>query len=286
MKELVVISGKGGTGKTSITASFAVLESDKIMVDCDVDASDLYLILKPKIIKKEKFICGKTAKIVSDKCIMCGQCMDVCRFEAIKNYIVDPIACEGCGFCYNICPVDAVVMEDNLSGHWFSSDTKYGKMIHAALGAGEENSGRLVSLVRKEAKEIAEKEKKELIIIDGPPGTGCPVLSSITGTDLVLIVTEPTCSGLHDLERILEVVSYFKLPALVCINKWDINKDVSEDIERYCFGKGVNVVGKVSFHKSVVQALVKGKSVIEEYDNEVTEEIKKMWDEIKKYLKE
>ncbi len=284
MKELAVISGKGGTGKTTISASFAALEPDKIMADADVDASDLHLILKPKVIKREEFICGKTARIIDRACIMCGECEKVCRFNAVKNFIIDSIACEGCGFCYQVCPKDAIIMEDNLSGHWFLSDTKYGKMVHASLGAGEENSGRLVSLVRKQAKEIAEKEKKELIIIDGPPGTGCPVLSSITGTDLVLIVTEPTCSGLHDLKRILEVVFHFNIQALVCINKWDINKEVSEDIKKYCLDKGVDVVGKIPFHESVVEALVKGKSVVENYDNEVTEEIKKMWDKIKNNL--
>ncbi|MDD4202404.1 MAG: ATP-binding protein [Candidatus Omnitrophica bacterium] len=286
MKEIVVVSGKGGTGKTTITAGFAFLEKNKVMTDCDVDAADLHLLLLPEIKKKEEFISGKTAVIKNDKCFKCGQCEAVCRFGAIKNFKVDHIACEGCGFCFEICPCDAVIMQDNICGHWFYSDTKYGPMVHAALGAGEENSGRLVSVVRKKAREVAQELKREIIITDGPPGMGCAVLSSLTGADIALIVTEPTCSGLHDLERIIDVAKKFNLKIFVCINKYDINIKMSENIKERCAKKGVQVIAEIPFDKKVVEFLSAGRIIVEDESFEVSKVIKKMWQYLKDQMKE
>jgi MinD superfamily P-loop ATPase len=223
MKEIVVISGKGGTGKTSIVASFAALAQSAVLVDCDVDAADLYLVLQPNIGRTSDFSGGKKASIITDKCVGCGKCEEVCNFDAVtfngpandvceKTCIIDPIACEGCGVCFQFCLNDAIEFEDTVNGQWFISDTRFGPMVHARLGIAEENSGKLVSLIHKEAKRIAEKRKKDLIIVDGSPGIGCPVIASITGADLVVIITEPTLSGKHDLYRIADLAAGFRIP--------------------------------------------------------------------------
>jgi MinD superfamily P-loop ATPase len=190
MKEIVVLSGKGGTGKTSIVGSFAAIAQNKVMADCDVDAADLYLLLQPKVLEEREFWSGQTAFIDSEKCTECGLCEEVCRFGAITDYAVDPISCEGCGFCYQVCPTEAITMRENMAGYWFISDTRYGPLSHARLGIAQENSGKLVAQVRQNAKSIAKKEKLEYIITDGPPGIGCPVISSLSGANLALIVTE------------------------------------------------------------------------------------------------
>ena len=277
MKELVVLSGKGGTGKTSLTACFASLVQNKILVDCDVDAADLYLLLKPQIKEENEFWGGQVALIDKGKCTECGLCQEVCRFEAIKDYLVDRISCEGCGLCFQICPVDAIAMRASMAGHWFISETNYGTLIHAKLGIAEENSGRLVTLIRDSARRVAEKEKLDYIINDGPPGIGCPVIASLSGANLALLVIEPTLSGIHDFERIIGVCRHFSVPIMVCINKYDINEENSCHIEDYCHRNGIEVAAKIPFDNAVTEAIVQGLPVTEYSDNEVTRQVKELW---------
>ncbi|MDY6933483.1 MAG: ATP-binding protein [Spirochaetota bacterium] len=284
MKQLTIISGKGGTGKTTITAAFASLSDSHVMADCDVDAADLYLILEPKIEKSEVFHGGKTAVIDSGRCILCCECQNLCRFDAIKDYVVDPISCEGCGLCARACPQGAINMEENISGKWFISHTRYGYMTHAELGIAEDNSGKLVTLVRQQAKLIAEREEVEYIIVDGPPGIGCPVIASITGVDLLLVVTEPTLSGIHDLERVIGVAKHFNIPSLVCINKYDINLYNSKQIEEYCSKNMLQIAGKISYNPEVTKAMINKKSVVEYDCGEVTEEVKGIWKGVMKTM--
>ena len=280
MKQIVVISGKGGTGKSVITGSFASLAKNKVMADCDVDAADLYLLLHPAVKETHEFSGGKTAFIDERRCSQCGKCQEVCRFEAIDNYVVDPISCEGCGVCFHICPEKAIKMVDDLSGKWFISETKYGPFVHAKLGIAEENSGKLVTLVRQNAKLIAEKEKRDFVIIDGPPGIGCPVIASLAGVDIALIVTEPTLSGIHDLERIVGVARHFGIKSFVCINKYDLNLIITQKIEEYCRHNSIELVGKIPFDISVIEALVRGLPIVEYSNNQVTHEIKNLWEKI------
>ncbi len=280
MKQIVVISGKGGTGKSVITGSFASLAKNKVMADCDVDAADLYLLLHPTVKETHEFSGGKTAFIDEFRCTQCGKCQEVCRFEAIDNYVVDPISCEGCGVCFHICPEKAIKMVDNLSGKWFISETTYGPFVHAKLGVAEENSGKLVTLVRQNAQLIAEKGGKDFVIIDGPPGIGCPVIASLSGVDIALIVTEPTLSGIHDLERIAGVAHHFGIKSLVCINKYDLNLVVTRKIEEYCRHNNIELVGEIPFDISVTKALVRGLPIVEYENNQVTNEIKNLWEKI------
>ncbi len=284
MKQLTIISGKGGTGKTSITAAFASL-ANAVLADCDVDASDLHLILKPDIKKTEEFHGLEIASIDKEKCIDCKECHRACRFGAIDEDInLIKENCEGCGVCEYVCPVDAISMIDRNSGFSYISETRFGPMSHAMLKTAEEASGKLVTVVRENAKKLAEKNEKELIIIDGPPGTGCPVISSITGVDLVLIATEPTLSAIHDLQRILKVANHFNVPAVVCINKYDINKENTENIERYCSENGINIVGKIPYDTVFTDAMIHGKNVVEFSDNNVACIIKNMWEKIRELL--
>jgi len=282
MKQLVVISGKGGTGKTIISAAFATLAQNKVMVDCDVDAANLYLLLHPEIQEAHRFIGGKKANLNPDKCTLCGECLSVCRFSAIEEeskgeIIIDPISCEGCAVCSYICPVAAIDMEDNVSGEWFISHTKYGPFVHARLGIGEENSGKLVTEVRKKAKELAEKNKADFIIIDGPPGIGCPVIASLSGTDRALVVTEPTLSGIHDMERVAQMAHHFRTQTACCINKYDINPQISDRIENWCHKNSIPLIGKIPFDKEVTQSMVQGVPLTEYSENAASEEIKKIW---------
>ena len=288
IKELVVISGKGGTGKTSIVAAFAALAKNAVFADCDVDAADLHLVLEPKVKQTCDFSGGKRASIVTEKCIGCGKCKELCKFNAInfdgpandtvgKTFTVDPISCEGCKVCVEFCPVDAIEFNDSINGQWFISDTRFGTMVHAKLGIAEENSGKLVTLIRKEAKKIAEEEKKDLIIIDGSPGIGCPVIASITGADLVLIVTEPTLSGKHDLERVAELAVGFKIPTLIAINKFDLNSDIADQIEKDVLKRNIKVVGKIRYDKAFTKAQIMKCSVVEYTDGAVSEDIKTLW---------
>jgi len=277
MKEVVVLSGKGGTGKTTIVASFAALAQSKVLVDCDVDAADLHLLLDPHQKERHEFWSGQVAFIEEGKCTECGLCQEVCRFEAIKDYVVDEISCEGCGLCSQICPVAAITMRPCLAGHWFISDTRYGTLVHARLGIAQENSGKLVTLVRNNARLIAEKGALDYIISDGPPGIGCPVIASLSGANLALLVTEPTLSGIHDLGRVIGTCRHFGIPALICINKYDINEENSYRIENYCHKEGIEVAAKIPFDNVVTEAIVQGLPVVEYSNNKVTQEIKELW---------
>jgi len=284
IKQLAIVSGKGGTGKTTIAAAFASLVKNKVMVDCDVDAADLYLLLRPKVLTQEKYFGGRSPQVDLDKCTQCGLCTEICRFHAIENGVVDYVSCEGCGFCSHICPENAIMMEEAFSGDWFVSDTPYGPFVHARLGIGEENSGKLVTVVRRQAAEIAKEKNLNLILIDGPPGIGCPVTASMTGVELVLAVTEPTLSGIHDLERILKLAGHFKIPSMVCINKFDINLQNSEQIGSYCESNGSKIIGKIPYEPKVVEALVNKKTVMEYPCNGVERIIHRMWEEVESML--
>ena len=291
MKELVVVSGKGGTGKTSVVAAFAALAENPVLADCDVDAADLHLILSPQIIERGDFSGGSNAVIEAVKCTGCGLCADMCRFDAIlpgagENgaYIIDEIACEGCYVCAWFCPQEAIGMVEAVNGEWFVSDTRFGPMAHAALGVAEENSGKLVTVVRDKAKKLAEKHGRELIVVDGSPGIGCPVIASLTGADIVLIITEPTLSGEHDMERVAQLIKHFGLSAAVCVNKWDINPEMTERIEILAAKTGIASVGRISYDDAVTRAQVEGLSLIEYTDNGASQDIREVWRKIKEIL--
>ncbi len=281
-KEVVVISGKGGTGKTTIVGSIASLAANKLLTDCDVDAADLHLLLDPELKEKNEFYGGKKAYIDRSKCNECGLCEEMCRFGAIKEFEVQEVFCEGCHFCYHLCPEDAVTMEDQLSGHWFISDTRYGTLIHAELGIAAENSGKLVALIRRKAWEIAREREAEYIITDGPPGIGCPVIASLTGADAALIVTEPTISGFHDLERVIKTANHFNVLPLVCINRHDLHLGKTREIEDYCSRNGIRVGGKISFDREVVASIVEGLPLVEYSKGKASQEIKELWQEVLK----
>jgi MinD superfamily P-loop ATPase len=285
IRQLAVLSGKGGTGKTTIAAAFASLAKSKVLVDCDVDAADLHLLLHPRILKQEKYYGGRSPRVDLDKCTQCGLCTEVCRFQAIENGVVNYVSCEGCGFCSHICPESAIVMEEAFSGDWFLSDTPYGPFVHARLGIGEENSGKLVTVVRKQATEIAKEKNLTLILIDGPPGIGCPVTASMTGVDLVLAVTEPTLSGIHDLERILKLAEHFKILSMVCINKFDINLENTQQIASYCRNNGSRIIGRIPYEPKVIEALVNRKTVMEYPCNGVEGIVQRMWEEIEAFFR-
>jgi MinD superfamily P-loop ATPase len=288
LKEIVVISGKGGTGKTSLVASFAALAGDAVLADCDVDAADLHLILKPEVRHEEDFSGGKAARIVADKCVGCGRCAEVCHFGAptcdgpaneviAKTYRIDPVACEGCSVCVHFCPADAIAFEPAVNGRWFVSHTRFGPMVHARLAPGQENSGKLVSLIRKEARRIAEQHVKDFILVDGSPGIGCPVIASVTGADFVLVVTEPTLSGQHDLERVIALTQHFDIPTAVCINKFDINPGISESIEQAAGDGNVPVLGRIPYDTAVTKAQIAGVSVVEHATGPLSEQIESVW---------
>ncbi|MBN2128633.1 MAG: ATP-binding protein [Sedimentisphaerales bacterium] len=288
-KEIVVISGKGGTGKTSLVGSFAALAREAVLADCDVDAADLHLLLAPDVKETHDFVGGKIASIVSAKCIGCGRCKELCHFDALaldgpandvvqKTYAVDPIACEGCGVCVKFCPVEAIDFNDAINGQWFLSETRFGPMVHAKLGAAEENSGKLVSLIRKQAKQVAQQRGLPLILVDGSPGIGCSVIASISGADLVLVVTEPTLSGQHDLERVTDLAAHFGTPAMVCVNKWDINPEIAGRIEENARQRGLQTAGRIPYDASVTRAQVAGKSIVEYCDEPLKKQIASVWE--------
>jgi MinD superfamily P-loop ATPase len=288
MKQLTVLSGKGGTGKTSIVGSFAVLAKNAVVADCDVDAPDLHMLLHPEVIKAQEFIGSKLAVVEKAKCVKCGLCREKCSSGAITSDLeVDAIACEGCGVCKVVCPVGAIALYPRVSGKAFISKTKYGFMAHALLYPGESNSGKLVTLVRQNAKILAEKENRDLIIIDGSPGIGCPVIASITGVDAALVVTEPTLSGIHDLERVLSLLDHFNVATFVCINMYDINVSNTNKILSFCKENRVDVVGVIPFSPEVTQAMVNGKTIVEYSPKSgVSEEIKNMWNKMSRFLGE
>ncbi|MCW4011107.1 MAG: ATP-binding protein [Candidatus Bathyarchaeota archaeon] len=279
MKQLTILSGKGGTGKTSITASFAVLAKNAVVADCDVDAPDLHMLLHPEIMETRKFSVSKVAVIDNKKCTHCGLCRENCHFDAITTDLtVEVSACEGCGLCERVCPASAVTMVSRVSGESYVSKTAYGFMSHAMLYPGESNSGKLVTLVRQNARLLAEKENCNIVIIDGSPGIGCPVIASITGADAALVVTEPTLSGIHDLERVLKLLDHFNVVSFVCINMYDINTENTNQLLSFCKENGVEIVGLLPFDPEVTRALVNGKTVVE-YAPEggVAKEIERMW---------
>lgn len=291
IRELVVISGKGGTGKTSVVASFAALAGNKALADCDVDAADLHLILDPRIVRREDFVGGKSARVIPENCAGCGKCAEVCRFEAVsfdgpandvvgKTYRIDAIACEGCGLCAHFCPANAVDFSPSVNGEWYVSETRHGPMVHARLGIAQENSGKLVTTVRKAAKEIAKDRGLDLVIIDGSPGIGCPVIASITGTTMVLIVTEPTLSGLHDLDRVAQLSGHFKIPTFVCVNKSDINPEMTQTIHQRCRERNLDVLGEVHYDTAVTQAQIALKSVVEFNTGPASRDITKLWEAV------
>jgi len=282
MKELVIISGKGGTGKTSLIAAFASLAKNMVLCDADVDAADLHLIMDPDVKQSSDFESGHTAIINKDKCTECGLCRDLCRWNAIdEDLIVDPIECEGCGVCYYFCPENAVEFPLNTCGEWFISDTRFGPMVHARLGIAEENSGKLVTLVRKEAKNLAENKHMTLVLTDGAPGVGCPVIASIGGADAVLVVTEPTVSGVHDMERVIQLADFFGIPAVVCVNKYDLNPEKAEEVENFAIKKGLAFLGRVPFDPIFTKAMVQGRNIFE-YDSgsEACHMVKGIWEKI------
>ena len=286
MKELVVISGKGGTGKTSLMAAFASLAENNVLCDADVDAADLHLLMDPDIKERHDFKGGGTAIIDKDRCIECGLCRDLCRWNAISEaFIVDPIECEGCGVCVDFCPETAIDFPVKTCGEWFISNTRFGPMVHARLGIAEENSGKLVTLVRQEAKKLAEKNKLDLLITDGPPGVGCPVIASVGGASAVLIVAEPTVSGLHDMERVAQLAAHFKVPVLVCVNKFDLNFDQTESIEKLAKENSITTVGRVPFDPVFTESMVQGQTVLEYVGNsKIRSSISEIWRNIRTQL--
>jgi MinD superfamily P-loop ATPase len=283
--EIAIISGKGGTGKSSISAAFATLSEQVLLADCDVDAANLYIIFNPTHNEEQVYIAGQTAVIDYDKCTHCGLCLDYCRFDAISNINgrieISETSCDGCQLCWRICPYDAISMIDNDKSRMYSGDFRNGKMVYGRLAPGEENSGKLVNMVREKAKQVAAENKLNHIVIDGPPGIGCAVISSITGVDHVLIVTEPTISGLHDLKRTLEMVSKFNLKPWVLVNKFDLNVDMTQEIEMYCTQNNVSIAGRLPFDKVVVDAMVNCKSIVEwAPDSEISRELKSIYNKI------
>jgi MinD superfamily P-loop ATPase len=286
VKELVVISGKGGTGKTSLMAAFASLAENKVLCDADVDAADLHLLTDPEIKERHDFRGGSTAVIHPDKCTECGLCRDLCRFDAINEvFKVDLIECEGCGVCVDFCPEQAIDFPVKTCGEWFISDTRFGPMVHARLGIAEENSGKLVTLVRQEAKKLAEKNKLDLLLTDGPPGIGCPVIASVGGATALLIVTEPTVSGLHDMERVAQLAAHFKVPGMVCVNKFDLNPDQTDAIEKLAKENNMTVVGRVPFDRVFTESMVNGQTVLEyEGNSKIRSSIREIWLNIRNQL--
>jgi MinD superfamily P-loop ATPase len=287
MKEIVVISGKGGTGKTSITASFAMLGgADVVVADCDVDAADMHLLMKPDFNFAEDFYSGEVAYIEQNNCISCGKCLDVCRFDAIsvkkRLYVVDPLSCEGCGYCARVCPTKTIVNKERLAGKWFISKIKTGSiMVHARLGIGADNSGKLVAKVKNEAKEIALEERKGFILVDGSPGVGCPVVSSLSGANFVVLVTEPSVSGLHDLKRVYELVKKFKIKAGCIINKADVNPGKCAEIEQFLTENEIVHLSNLPYDENFTRAMVLDQTMVE-YDHGILKELLvESWEKVK-----
>lgn len=288
MKELVILSGKGGTGKTSITASFAMLAQRPVVADCDVDAADLHLVLAPERTEKHDFFSGREAIVRPQDCDACGDCLALCRYGAIVQTqggdgkaicAIDPTACEGCGACVRFCPQEAIDFPVRQCGEWMISETACGPMVHARLGVAAENSGKLVTTVRQQARRIAEEKGHSIILVDGPPGIGCPVIASVTGATAVLVVTEPSVAGEHDLERVLALTRHFGIPTSVCINKWDINPAMSEQIENKARQSGARVLGRVRYDPAVTKAQIQKRTVVET-DAPCAEDIRNLWKQL------
>ncbi|MDD2849477.1 MAG: ATP-binding protein [Desulfuromonadaceae bacterium] len=287
IRELVVLSGKGGTGKTSITASFAVLAEHAVLADCDVDAADLHLLLTPHVEQRHDFFSGREAIIDPLECTGCGLCLDVCRFDALRtngtDYWVDPVGCEGCGVCVRFCAAKAIDFPERQCGEWMQSTTRCGPMVHAHLGVAAENSGKLVATVREQALKLAVDRQFPLIISDGPPGIGCPVIASLSGVSLALVITEPSLSGLHDLQRVLALARHFSVPTVVCVNKWNINPRLAERIEAAALSAGAAITGRIRYDRAVTQAQLQRKAVVE-MDAAVAGDIRLVWQQISQML--
>ena len=288
-RELVIISGKGGTGKTSVTAAVAVLAGKAVMADCDVDAADLHLVLAPQVRERHEFRSGHEAVIHPDACTGCGACASLCRYAAAVPhsneggrtvYTIDPVSCEGCGVCVRFCPAHAIDFPEQRCGEWMVSTTRCGPMVHARLAAAAENSGKLVTAVRREARRIAAEENRPLIIVDGPPGIGCPVIASLGCASLVLVVTEPTVSGIHDLRRVLSLARHFKVPAAVCVNKWDLNPAMAAGIETEARACAAPPAGRIPYDPSVTAAQMAGTSVVELGGGEAAQAIGRLWNTV------
>ena len=287
MKEIVIISGKGGTGKTSITASFAYLGGESVTVaDCDVDAADMHLLMLPKIQKTEDFYSGLAAKIDPEKCTNCGLCANICRFEAIpvidNQHIVNELDCEGCGYCEKVCPTQAISMYDLNVGDWYISNTKCDNiLVHAKLGIGADNSGKLVAKVKNEAKIVAKEQNSEFVIVDGSPGVGCPVVSSLSGADFVVLVTEPSLSGLHDLKRVYELVKKFKIKAGCIINKSSINLEVAEQIKDFLKEESIEYIKSLPYDINFTKAMTEGKTIVEFDNGDLKKAVVESWETVK-----
>ncbi|MEA3367435.1 MAG: ATP-binding protein [Planctomycetota bacterium] len=288
MNELVVISGKGGTGKTSLVASLAVLADDTVLADCDVDAADLHLVMAPEVKRRETFVSGHEAVIRQADCTGCGTCLARCRFDAVlrteteagPRFRIDPTACEGCGVCVRFCPEEAIDFPECECGEWFISESRHGPMVHARLAIGAENSGKLVTLVRQHARQVAEARGFDRILVDGPPGIGCPVIAAITGASFVVVATEPTLSGRHDFERVVGVARHFGIPAAVCVNKWDLNPKLADAIEDQARSLGLDVLGRVRYDEAVTEAQVRGRAVVEVDHSPAADEIRIWWEQV------
>lgn len=285
MKHIVIISGKGGTGKTTLAASFCALADNPVILDCDVDASNMHLLLSPKIQETHDFYGGRYASIDKSKCTGCNICADSCRFGAItKSAEVNKFLCEGCGLCARLCPNKAITMEQRLSGQWFISQTPYGDFVHARLDAGEENSGKLVSKIKQEAFKIAKEKSSSFIIADGPPGIGCPVAASLSSADLAIVVCEPTLSAIYDMKRVLDTAKLLQVPCAAVINKWDLNKENTILIEDFCLKEKIPVFGVLSFSTDVTKAIENAVPLTEYYNRKLKFEVIKIWTNILFYL--
>ncbi|MBA7483149.1 P-loop NTPase [archaeon] len=285
MRKMTILSGKGGTGKTTIAASFAALSKNAVFADCDVDASNLHLLLKPEVKETIVFKGLNLAVIDPERCTQCGLCEESCRFNAIHDFTVDSIHCEGCKVCVQVCPVQAIDFVERVCGHAYISETEYGPMSHANLIPGMENSGKLVTFVRQNAKRLAEEGGHELVLVDGPPGIGCPVIASLADIDHGLVVVEPTLSGIHDLKRALKLLDHFKVEALVCVNKHDLNEENTREIKEFCNMEGIMIIGQVPFDPEVTKAMVAGRPVVDYApDSPASEAIKKIWKKLASIL--
>ncbi len=282
MRELVILSGKGGTGKTSLTAAFAYLARNNVICDADVDAADLHLLAQPEVKTTTDFMGGGIAEIVTAACTECGTCREVCRFDAIdESFTVNPISCEGCGVCVDMCPEGAINFPPQKCGEWFISESRFGPMVHARLGIAEENSGKLVSLVRKEARELAEERGHDLLLTDGPPGIGCPVIASISGATALVIVVEPSVSGIHDMLRVADLAAHFQIPGMVLINKFDLNQELTESVEKVAVERNMKVLGRVPFDTIFVKSMVKGVNIFEYVEDSPTlQSVRDIWEKI------
>jgi MinD superfamily P-loop ATPase len=293
-RELVVLSGKGGTGKTSLTASFAALARPCVVADCDVDAADLHLVLGPRVLERHEFRSGEEAVVRQEDCAGCGNCLALCRFDAIlkegedadpPTFRVDPLACEGCGVCARFCPAGAIEMRERVCGEWMVSETPHGPLVHARLAIGSGNSGKLVSTVRQAARQLAQARGDPLVIADGPPGIACPAIAAVTGATRLLAVTEPSVSGEHDLERLLVLAGHFALPVSVCVNKWDVNPAMAERIEGRARQAGAHLAGRVRHDPAVSRAQLSGRAIVET-GGAAADDVRGLWERLRGALEE